>query len=161
MSTHEHEKLLPIANVGRLMKQILPPNAKISKEAKETMQECASEFISFVTSEASEKCHKENRKTVNGDDICWALSSLGFDHYSEGMLRYLARFREYERQRANNIQSKGCSSEDKDEETSYIGGNGTNLADPFFDFGILEKVFRQHGYYYHYREILRYLFMGF
>lgn len=42
----------------RIMKKILPPNAKISKEAKETMQECVSEFISFVTSEASEKCKK-------------------------------------------------------------------------------------------------------
>ena len=60
----EQDRLLPIANVGRIMKQILPPNAKISKEAKETMQECVSEFISFVTGEASDKCHKEKRKTV-------------------------------------------------------------------------------------------------
>ncbi|KAF2316869.1 hypothetical protein GH714_042210 [Hevea brasiliensis] len=79
----EHDRLLPIANVGRIMKQILPPTAKISKEAKQTMQECATEFISFVTGEASDKCHKENRKTVNGDDICWSLSSLGFDNYTE------------------------------------------------------------------------------
>ncbi|KAI6684004.1 hypothetical protein NL676_029917 [Syzygium grande] len=41
----EQDRLLPIANVGRIMKQILPPNAKVSKEAKETMQECVSEFI--------------------------------------------------------------------------------------------------------------------
>uniref|UniRef100_A0A803NQJ1 Transcription factor CBF/NF-Y/archaeal histone domain-containing protein n=1 Tax=Cannabis sativa TaxID=3483 RepID=A0A803NQJ1_CANSA len=79
----EQDRLLPIANVGRIMKQILPPNAKISKEAKETMQECVSEFISFVTGEASDKCHKEKRKTVNGDDICWALAALGFDDYAE------------------------------------------------------------------------------
>ncbi|KAH1041474.1 hypothetical protein AAZX31_09G045500 [Glycine max] len=83
----EQDRLLPIANVGRLMKQILPQNAKISKEAKETMQECVSEFISFVTSEASEKCRKERRKTVNGDDICWALATLGFDDYAEPMRR--------------------------------------------------------------------------
>ncbi|KAH6802020.1 nuclear factor Y [Perilla frutescens var. frutescens] len=67
------------------MKQILPPNAKISKEGKETMQECVSEFINFVTGEASDKCHKEKRKTVNGDDICLALGSLGFDDYSESL----------------------------------------------------------------------------
>ncbi|KAG6437486.1 hypothetical protein SASPL_102404 [Salvia splendens] len=84
-----------------MMKKILPPNAKISKEAKQTMQECASEFICFVTDEASDRCHKENRKTVNGDDICWALSSLGFDNYSDTMLTYLHRFREIETQRAN------------------------------------------------------------
>ncbi|XP_057778237.1 nuclear transcription factor Y subunit B-4-like [Salvia miltiorrhiza] len=98
--TDESDRLLPIANVGRIMKKILPTSAKISKEAKETMQECVSEFIGFVTSEASERCHKENRKTVNGDDICWALSSLGFDNYSDTMPRYLQRLREIERQRA-------------------------------------------------------------
>ncbi|KAF0923480.1 hypothetical protein E2562_006368 [Oryza meyeriana var. granulata] len=81
----EQDRLLPIANVGRIMKQILPPNAKISKEAKETMQECVSEFISFVTGEASDKCHKEKRKTVNGDDVCWAFGSLGFDDYVDPM----------------------------------------------------------------------------
>ncbi|KAK3418578.1 nuclear transcription factor Y subunit B-5 [Eucalyptus grandis] len=97
----EQEKLLPIANVGRIMKLILPPSAKISKEAKQTIQECASEFISFVTGEASDKCHKENRKTVNGDDICWALSSLGFDDYAEAIVRYLHKYREHESERAN------------------------------------------------------------
>lgn len=97
----EQERLLPIANVGRIMKQSLPLNAKISKEAKETMQECVSEFISFVTSEASEKCRKERRKTVNGDDVCWALEALGFDDYSWPIRRYLHRYRELEVERAN------------------------------------------------------------
>ncbi|KAI9114038.1 hypothetical protein QN277_006336 [Acacia crassicarpa] len=97
----EQDRLLPIANVGRIMKQILPQNAKISKEAKETMQECVSEFISFVTSEASDKCRKERRKTVNGDDVCWALATLGFDDYADPLRRYLHRFRELEVDRAN------------------------------------------------------------
>ncbi|KAK4355693.1 hypothetical protein RND71_024664 [Anisodus tanguticus] len=79
---NEQDRLLSIANVGRIMNQILPQNAKISKEAKETMQECVSEFISFVTGEASDKCHKEKRKTLNADDICWALGSLGFNDYA-------------------------------------------------------------------------------
>ncbi|KAG8372964.1 hypothetical protein BUALT_Bualt12G0121800 [Buddleja alternifolia] len=87
----EQERLLPIANVGRIMKQILPSNAKISKEAKETMQECVSEFIGFVTGEASEKCRKERRKTVNGDDVCWAMGTLGFDNYAGPLKRYLDR----------------------------------------------------------------------
>jgi nuclear transcription Y subunit beta len=33
------------------MKKPLPENAKIAKEAKEIVQVCVSEFISFVTSE--------------------------------------------------------------------------------------------------------------
>nr|XP_033508030.1 nuclear transcription factor Y subunit B-5-like isoform X1 [Nicotiana tomentosiformis] len=95
-NSKEQDRLLPIANVGRIMKQILPPNAKISKEAKETVQECVSEFIGFVTGEASEKCRKERRKTVNGDDVCWALGTLGFDDYGGAMKRFLHRYRENE-----------------------------------------------------------------
>ncbi|CAJ1976128.1 unnamed protein product [Sphenostylis stenocarpa] len=106
MDQEEQDRALPIANVGRIMKQILPPSAKISKEGKQLMQECVTEFISFVTGEASDKCHKENRKTVNGDDICWALSSLGFDNYSEAIARYLHKYRIAEREEKMNHNKK-------------------------------------------------------
>lgn len=43
------------APVARIMKNALPENAKIAKEAKECMQECVSEFISFITSEGMYK----------------------------------------------------------------------------------------------------------
>ncbi|TLD25807.1 hypothetical protein E2P81_ATG09464 [Venturia nashicola] len=82
------------APVARIMKSALPENAKIAKEAKECMQECVSEFISFITSEASEKCQQEKRKTVNGEDILFAMTSLGFENYSEALKIYLARYRE-------------------------------------------------------------------
>ena len=77
----EQDRFLPIANISRIMKKSLPPNAKIAKDAKETVQECVSEFISFITSEASDKCQREKRKTINGDDLLWAMSTLGFDKY--------------------------------------------------------------------------------
>ncbi|KAD4584507.1 hypothetical protein R6Q59_036633 [Mikania micrantha] len=112
---NEQDRLLPIANVGRIMKQILPPNAKISKEAKETMQECVSEFICFVTGEASDHCRKEKRKTVNGDDVCWAMLNLGFDDYAEPLKRYLDKIRELEGERANqNLGASSNCNEEKD-----------------------------------------------
>ncbi|OAY42298.1 nuclear transcription factor Y subunit B-4 [Manihot esculenta] len=129
----EQDRLLPIANVGRIMKQILPPTAKISKEAKETMQECATEFISFVTGEASDKCHKENRKTLNGDDICWALSSLGFDNYSQAIVRYLHKYREAERERSANQNKATASTQEKDEQELQ-----TETPTPM-EFRVLEK----------------------
>ncbi|KAL7089917.1 hypothetical protein ACP275_12G007000 [Erythranthe tilingii] len=89
--TKEPDMYLPIANVSRIMKKSLPANAKISKEAKETVQECVSEFISFVTGEASEKCQREKRKTVNGDDLLWAMTTLGFHNYVGILKAYLAK----------------------------------------------------------------------
>jgi len=34
---NEQDRFLPIANIGRIMKQALPKDAKISKEARETV----------------------------------------------------------------------------------------------------------------------------
>ncbi|XP_009622977.2 nuclear transcription factor Y subunit B-3-like [Nicotiana tomentosiformis] len=95
-STREQDRFLPIANVSRIMKKALPANAKISKDAKETVQECVSEFISFITGEASDKCQREKRKTINGDDLLWAMTTLGFEEYVEPLKIYLAKYREME-----------------------------------------------------------------
>ncbi|GKU97728.1 hypothetical protein SLEP1_g10833 [Rubroshorea leprosula] len=116
---HEQEQMLPIANVDQIMRQVLPPRAKISKQAKQTIQECATEFISFVTGEASDKCHKENRRTVNGDDICWALAALGLDDYAEAIVRYLHKYREAERKKANN-QNKATTTPESKENNGQV-----------------------------------------
>ena len=76
------------------MKNTLPPTAKVSKDAKECMQECVSEFISFITSEASDKCLREKRKTINGEDILYLMYDLGFENYAEVLKIYLAKYRE-------------------------------------------------------------------
>ncbi|KAL3520645.1 hypothetical protein ACH5RR_018794 [Cinchona calisaya] len=95
-NVREQDRYLPIANIGRIMKKALPANGKIAKDAKDTVQECVSEFISFVTSEASDKCQKEKRKTINGDDLLWAMATLGFEDYIDPLKAYLARYRELE-----------------------------------------------------------------
>ncbi|XP_061346834.1 nuclear transcription factor Y subunit B-7 [Gastrolobium bilobum] len=100
-SNKEQDRFLPIANVGRIMKKVIPANGKISKDAKETVQECVSEFISFVTGEASDKCQREKRKTINGDDIIWAITTLGFEDYVEPLKSYLQKYREIEGEKLN------------------------------------------------------------
>ncbi|CAN6574095.1 unnamed protein product [Malus baccata var. baccata] len=85
LSAREQDRFLPIANVSRIMKKALPANAKISKDAKETVQECA-----------SDKCQREKRKTINGDDLLWAMTTLGFEEYVEPLKVYLQKYREME-----------------------------------------------------------------
>ncbi|KAF8726757.1 hypothetical protein HU200_019229 [Digitaria exilis] len=76
------------------MRRAVPDNGKIAKDAKESVQECVSEFISFVTSEASDKCMKEKRKTISGEDLIWSLGTLGFEEYVEALKHYLKLYRE-------------------------------------------------------------------
>lgn len=76
------------------MKQNLPKEGKIAKEAKITVQECISEFISFIASEASDRCLAEKRKTLNGDDILYAMQTLGFDNYIEPLRIFLQKYKQ-------------------------------------------------------------------
>lgn len=43
---------------------------------------------------ASDKCQKEKRKTINGDDLLWAMATLGFEDYIDPLKSYLTRYRE-------------------------------------------------------------------
>jgi hypothetical protein len=36
----------------------------------------------------------EKRKTVNGEDVLWAMQTLGFENYSETLKLYLHKYRE-------------------------------------------------------------------
>ncbi|CAN4114618.1 unnamed protein product [Withania somnifera] len=92
----EQDRFMPIANVIRIMRRILPSHAKISDDSKETIQECVSEFISFVTGEANERCRREQRKTITAEDVLWAMSKLGFDDFVEPLTLYLHRYREFD-----------------------------------------------------------------
>lgn len=49
----EQDKFLPIANISRIMKEALPHNAKVSKDAKELVQNCVSDFIIYITSQCA------------------------------------------------------------------------------------------------------------
>uniref|UniRef100_A0A6N2JZP3 Transcription factor CBF/NF-Y/archaeal histone domain-containing protein n=1 Tax=Salix viminalis TaxID=40686 RepID=A0A6N2JZP3_SALVM len=100
-TVREQDRFMPIANVIRIMRKILPSHAKISDDAKETIQECVSEFISFITSEANERCQREQRKTVTAEDVLYAMSKLGFDDYIEPLTIYLHRYRDLEGDRGS------------------------------------------------------------
>lgn len=100
----EQDRFMPIANVIRIMRKVLPTHAKISDDAKETIQECVSEYISFITSEANERCQQEQRKTITAEDVLWAMSKLGFDDYIEPLSMYIQRYREIEGDHRGSIR---------------------------------------------------------
>lgn len=89
------------------MKQCLPKNTKISKGAKENAQACVSEFVLFVTSEASDKCQREKRKTIGGEDILWALATLGFEDFVPKLHEFLIKYREVRKPRKGERKGGG------------------------------------------------------
>ncbi|KAJ6803726.1 nuclear transcription factor Y subunit B isoform X1 [Iris pallida] len=122
----EQDRYLPIANISRIMKKALPANGKIAKDAKETVQECVSEFISFITSEASDKCQREKRKTINGDDLLWAMATLGFEDYIEPLRLYLAKYREMEGD--SKVSAKGGEGSVRKDTGAFQGGTQSGFS---------------------------------
>ena len=85
---------LPISNICKIMRTVLDENLKISREAKILIEECVTEFICFVTSEASDKCQREKRKTINAEDILTVMKQLGFDNYVYILQPYLFKYKD-------------------------------------------------------------------
>ena len=73
----EQDRLLPMANVARLMAIELPKDAKISRDAKMLMQEMVTEFICITTAEANDFCIAENHKAITQEDHLKAVEALG------------------------------------------------------------------------------------
>ncbi|KAK7385051.1 hypothetical protein VNO78_30758 [Psophocarpus tetragonolobus] len=115
------------ANLVKIMRKVLPPQAKLTEETKQTMQVCVSEFISFVTCEANELCRKERRKIVTAEDIICAMDSLGFDDYVEPLILFLERYRD-KKDETHNVTSSHFSSSSLSsslqthDEPSFSGG---------------------------------------
>ncbi|CAD7085473.1 unnamed protein product [Hermetia illucens] len=114
----EQDRFLPICNIVKIMKKAIPENGKIAKDARECIQECVSEFISFITSEAIDRSHSENRKTVNGDDILHAMQTLGFDNYVAPLTMYLQKYRESTKSDRNLVYPDPLYYEDSSNEFS-------------------------------------------
>lgn len=150
----EQDRWLPIANVARLMKNTLPATAKVSKDAKECMQECVSEFISFITSEASDKCLKEKRKTINGEDILYSMHDLGFENYAEVLKIYLAKYREQQALKQERNETKASKRQKKATPmTETVSHPDTNTQDESPSSSPLHEEFhnRQEGVAQHHQ----------
>nr|BAD12929.1 putative NF-YB1 protein [Oryza sativa Japonica Group]BAD16076.1 putative NF-YB1 protein [Oryza sativa Japonica Group] len=92
---------LPMANLVRLIKKVLPGKAKIGGAAKGLTHDCAVEFVGFVGDEASEKAKAEHRRTVAPEDYLGSFGDLGFDRYVDPMDAYIHGYREFERAGGN------------------------------------------------------------
>ncbi|KAL6909638.1 hypothetical protein ACP4OV_001297 [Aristida adscensionis] len=87
-------KTIPTAILNRIMRQALPPRAKVAGDAKESMDRCVAEFAAVVMSTAVQVAREERRVTVTGEDVVAAMGSLGFDDYVGPLAAYLRRYRE-------------------------------------------------------------------
>ncbi|KAL2940984.1 Nuclear transcription factor Y subunit B-4 [Bienertia sinuspersici] len=104
---------------GVLRKEVV--SAVRQEKSSPELLNCTQELLGTAHQQVSDKCHKENRKTVSGDDICWALTTLGFDNYGEAITQYLHKYREFEREKA----CQGKAVEEEEEGGVLLFGNNS------------------------------------
>ncbi|KAK1382728.1 hypothetical protein POM88_020463 [Heracleum sosnowskyi] len=89
------EHLVPAAYVISQMRRIVPDHGEISADAVISVQECVSEFITFMTTQANTRCMEEMRTTITGEDLLIAMNRHGFYSYIGPLFVHLNSFREY------------------------------------------------------------------
>jgi nuclear transcription Y subunit beta len=79
-------------------------------------------FHTWVGYRASDRCQREKRKTINGDDLLWAITALEFAEYVEPLRIYLAKFKESEKVAAGGSATGKAG--------GATAGQGSHLAEP-------------------------------
>ena len=83
-SLTDSENLLPAANVHQIMARELPEGCTISNDAMSLMQELATEFIGFITSEANDMALSEGR-SITSLDLADACTELDLGQFAQAV----------------------------------------------------------------------------
>ena len=93
MNAFVNDLSLPIANINRIMNNSVSKDTKISKEAREMIQDSCTEFIAFFTSQACETLRQDRRKTMLGEDIIKNLRDFNLYKYASLLEYYNDKFK--------------------------------------------------------------------
>ncbi|XP_061365181.1 protein Dr1 homolog [Gastrolobium bilobum] len=74
---------LPKATMTKIIKEMLPPDVRVARDAQDLLIECCVEFINLVSSESNEVCNREDKRTIAPEHVLKALEVLGFGEYIE------------------------------------------------------------------------------
>ncbi|XXG65587.1 hypothetical protein AAC387_Pa05g3249 [Persea americana] len=74
---------LPKATMCKIIKEMLPPDVRVARDAQDLLVECCVEFINLISSESNEVCSREEKRTIAPEHVLKALEVLGFGDYIE------------------------------------------------------------------------------
>ncbi|ONI09047.1 hypothetical protein PRUPE_5G214400 [Prunus persica] len=67
----------------KIIKEMLPPDVRVARDAQDLLIECCVEFINLISSESNEVCSREEKRTIAPEHVLKALQVLGFSEYIE------------------------------------------------------------------------------
>ena len=97
---------MPEKIVTRLLKDALPEDVTVSKEAKNVACRSASVFILHLSIIASEKAHLNRRKVLDNKDVIAAAAELGLGEYTPQLVRFGAQRKRNATRKVSSIQKR-------------------------------------------------------
>ncbi|XP_057951174.1 uncharacterized protein LOC131145989 isoform X1 [Malania oleifera] len=76
---------LPKATMTKIIKEMLPPDVRVARDAQDLLIECCVEFINLVSSESNEVCGREEKRTIAPEHV---LKALQVHHQFDSFLAY-------------------------------------------------------------------------
>nr|KJB06876.1 hypothetical protein B456_001G064700 [Gossypium raimondii] len=64
---------LPKATMTKIIKEMLPPDVRVARDAQDLLIECCVEFINLISSESNEVCNREDKRTIAPEHVLKAL----------------------------------------------------------------------------------------
>ncbi|KAK3088267.1 hypothetical protein FSP39_016837 [Pinctada imbricata] len=89
MAERPEDLNLPNAVVTRIIKDAIPENVNISKEARLAISKAASVFVLYATSCSNNFAVKSKRKTINAQDVINAMEDMEFEQFMEPLKKCL------------------------------------------------------------------------
>lgn len=80
---------LPNASITKIVKEGIPENVNVAKDARTALARAAAVFVMYISSHASQEAHKSGRKTMLAQDVVDALRNLEFDQLIEPLNEHL------------------------------------------------------------------------
>lgn len=83
---------LPNSNITKIIKDSLPADINMDKEARIAIARATSVFIMYLSSNAAATAHKNNHKTFSAQNVVDAISEMDFKNFIGPMKASLVQF---------------------------------------------------------------------
>ncbi|KAJ3090064.1 DNA polymerase epsilon subunit 3 [Quaeritorhiza haematococci] len=97
---------LPRTIINRVVKNALPENVLLQKDAKSALAKACTVFINYLTATANDLARQHNQKTVVASHIFNALETIEFDDFLPDLQQRYEFFHQYMQEKRTKVASK-------------------------------------------------------
>lgn len=93
---------LPNSNISKIIKDSLPADVNMDKEARIAIARATSVFIMYLSSNAATAAHKHNHKTFSAQDVLNAINEMDFNSFIAPMKESLTQHQKTMKDKKDN-----------------------------------------------------------